>query len=150
MANATPFHGGGQKFHLDMVEPKAGEGRKNEFQIKMDDPKAQEARKQVEELRKVLAEKQKEMSEAAAKLAKAQAELAKLSQHVGTTMLGNDLQIKGVRSFNITPRIAEGRAIITPAPDSREKARIDALEQKLDRVLKQLEGLKKPEGDDKK
>ncbi|WP_165067771.1 M56 family metallopeptidase [Paludisphaera rhizosphaerae] len=118
-------------------------------ELKVDDPKAQEARKQVDELRKVLAEKQKEMSEAATKLAKAQAELAKISHEFVAVRPDVNLQLKEVRALT-APRIAEGRALLVPGSDAKDKARIEALEKKLDQVLKQLDSLKKPESDDKK
>lgn len=145
--NATPFRGGGQEFHLDLAAPNVGEGQKNRFKVEMDDPKALEARKQVEQLRKVLAEKQKEMSEAAAKLAKAQAELAKISREFVAERPDVNFRLKQVRPFaaDAAPRIAEGRALVLPGSDPKDKARIDALEKKLDQVLQQLDGLKKTE-----
>ncbi len=145
--NAKLFRGGGQEFHLKLADPNVLEDRKNEFKARTDDPKALEARKQVEELRKVLAEKQKEMSEAAAKLAKAQAELAKISREFAAERPDVNFRLKQVRPFaaDAAPRIAEGRALVLPGSDPKDKARIDALEKKLDQVLQQLDGLKKTE-----
>lgn len=117
-----------------------------------DDPKFVEAQKQVEELQKVLAEKQKELSEAAKKLTEAHMNLAKIRGDVFKSMPDMNARMAEVRSLQLKelPRIAEGRAIIRTPGGSEEKARIDALEQKLDKVLQQLEGLKKPEAEEKK
>lgn len=117
-----------------------------------DDPKFVEAQKQVEELQKALAEKQKELSEAAKKLAEAHKNLAKIRGDAFKA--SSDLHARTAEVLNLhlndLPRVAEGRAIIRTPGGSEEKARIDALEQKLDKVLQQLEGLKKPEAEVKK
>lgn len=101
-----------------------------------DDPKFAEAVKQVHELQKALNEKQKELSEAAKKLSEAHRNLAKLR--------GDGFS--AVADIHAMPRIAEGRAIIRTPGNPEDKARIDALEQKLDKVLEQLNRLNKPEG----
>jgi bla regulator protein BlaR1 len=109
------------------------------------DPNVAAAWERVQELKKELAEKQKDLSRTARMLSAAQNELGKL-QAAGA-------QARAAEAHRIQrgapPRIAEGRAIIRVPDRSEDKARIDALEQKLDRVLKQLERLNKPEPEDK-
>ncbi|MDG3004575.1 M56 family metallopeptidase [Paludisphaera mucosa] len=127
-------------------EPKVALG----LRIDSDDPKAVEARKQVEELSKVMAEKQKEMAEVGKKLAEAHQKLAELQGHVVVQGVRPDVaRVKELRSINVQPFQHRGPG---STPDSKDKARIDSLEQKLDKVLHELESLKKPhaEADEKK
>ncbi|OJW10566.1 MAG: hypothetical protein BGO49_22875 [Planctomycetales bacterium 71-10] len=124
------------------------------------DPKFVEAQKQVKELQNVvaekqnvLAEKQKELVEAEKKLVEAARNLAKLRGDVFKVSPDVNARVAEIRSLQLMkelPRVAEGRAIIRTPGNSEEKARIDVLEQKLDKVLQQLEGLKKPEAEEKK
>lgn len=112
-----------------------------------DDPEFVAARKRVNELQRELARKQGEVAEAARVLNEAQKDLAVFGvRQPEAWPVTRPLQGRRVPA----PRIAEGRVILRDPEPSDDKARIDALERKLDRVLQQLEGLKKPEAEDKK
>ncbi|WP_165250957.1 M56 family metallopeptidase [Paludisphaera soli] len=107
------------------------------------DPKAAEARKKVEELSKVMAEKQKELAEAGKKLAEAHKELAKLQGDMVIKREFPDVaaRLKEVRVAGDRLRLAEVRDRVE---GDKEKARIDSLEAKLNKVLEELQGLKQP------
>jgi beta-lactamase regulating signal transducer with metallopeptidase domain len=114
-----------------------------------DDPKFVEARKRVDELQKDLAEKQNGVADAARKLAEAHNDLARLRGKVFVMPLDvAAYELRDVRPVN--PPIAEGRAVIRTQEVSRDRARIDALERKLDKVLQQLESLNKSDTAEKK
>jgi len=152
------FRGAGQAFTFKpeklQVEPLHVDGKPNVrveaprvvvHRRRPDGPEAAEARKQVDELRRVLAEKQREMHEASRKLAEASRKLAEVQGDVVVERVVPD----------VAKLVEEARA---RRDGDRADSRIDSLEQKLNKVLEELEGLKKPkdqaeaegEGDEKK
>ncbi len=138
-------------------QPEGRRAREGDDPFKADHerPEFAAARKKVEELQKDLVKKQRAMAEAARKLVAAQQDLARIG---GDLPFGPGAGFGGpFRGFGpmgpmgpMTPRIAEGRAILRGPERSEEKARIDALEKKLDEVLKRLEERNKSEDDGEK
>ncbi|AMV37990.1 M56 family metallopeptidase [Planctomyces sp. SH-PL62] len=152
-----PFDGPGQTFTFQpeklTVEP-FGEGQKNRFKLgrlvdrrfNADDPKAAEALKRVDELSKVVAEKQRELSEAAGKLAEAHKKLAEMQGEVVIERVMPDVaeRIKQARVREVQARDHREAEVRDRRPDAGDQSRIDSLEQKLNKVLEELESLKKP------
>lgn len=152
------FVGGGQTFTLQPEKLKVEPLEKARLQLgevvvghrfNPDDPQAVEARKQIEDLKQVLAQQQKELSETARKLSEAYTKLAELQGRMTIERIMPDVaeRIKQARAREAQARDHREAEVRDRRPDAKEQSRIDSLEQKLNKVLEELDSLKKPKAE---
>jgi bla regulator protein BlaR1 len=118
----------------------SADGLNLHLKSKADPKQIEEARKRINELSKEVAVKQKELSEAHRKF-------AELQGWGRTKFELGELKINGTDRFIARPSMNRGQTLTltdrAPKSDQKDNARLDSLEQKLTKVLDELQSLKK-------